>query len=259
MGFFNKSFNNSNPHEELKSIYIARDYNKIPVLPKEEKEVKKILANYRSMPTLVPKQYMDYLDNIKLVFGHIVMLWWIDNSYKKQIPRYFIYQYGIDFDLELKYLKELELVDSKNKLTKKGSAILDENEDIIRKHKARKSMHPNGEIDYYYEDKKVTENIKTFVSSGDFLEDQRLGASFEKNKDYDNAIKAYLSAIENAQTSEPGLPPPNPFMRLAIIYRKLKDREKEVAILKQGIELTKYPGAKTKHNKLVERLRKLES
>lgn len=259
MGFFNRLFNRSNPHEELKNIYRGNGYNKIPVLPKEEDEVNKILANYQSMPMLVPKEYMDYLKNTKLVFGHIVMLWWIDNHYKNQRPQYFIYQYGLDFDTELNYLKELELVDNKNELTKKGFVALNDNQDIIRKHKAKKSIHSNGKIEYHYSDEKATKNIKEFVSTGDFIGDQRIGSSFEKNKDYDNAIKAYYSAIENAKTTEVGQIPPNPFMRLAIIFRKLKDKEKEIAILKEGIELTKYPGAKTTHNKLVERLKKLES
>lgn len=259
MGFFNRLLKKSDSHEELKQIYINNGYNKIPALPKEENEVKKILANYQSMPMLVSKEYMDYLKNSELVFGHIVMLWWIDNHYKNQRPQYFIYQYGLDFNGELNYLKELKLINDKNELTQKGLAVLTSNEDIIRKHKADKSIHPDGEIEYHFSDEKVTKDIKEFISTGDFIGDQRMGSSFENNRDYDNAIKAYFSAIENAKTIELGQIPPNPFMRLAIIYRKLKDKEKEIAILKEGRKLTKYPGAKTTHNKLVERLKKLES
>lgn len=259
MGFFRSLFNKPKPHEELKNIYIENGYNKIPVLPKEEDEVNKILANYQSMPMLVPKEYMAYLKNTELVFGHIVMLWWIDNHYKEHKPQYFIYQYGLDFDSELNHFRKIELINDTNELTNKGLAVLASNEDIIRKHKAKKLIHPNGEIEYHYSDEKVTKNIKEFVSTGDFIGDQRIGSSFEKNKDYDNAIKAYFSAIENAKTTELGQVPPNPFLRLAIIFRKLKDKEKEIAILKGGIKLTKYPGAKTTHNKLVERLKKLES
>lgn len=259
MRFFKKIFNKSYPHEELKKLYIKNGYNKIPALPKEKNEVNKILANYQSMPMLVPKEYMIYLKNTKLVFGHIIMLWWIDNHFGKQIPQYFIYQYGLEFASELKYLQGLKLVDSNNKLTPKGIAIIAQNEEIIRKHKAKKAISQNGEIEYYYEDKKATENIEKFISSGDFLEDQRLGLSFEKNKDYNNAVKAYLSAIENAKNAESRLVPPNPFMRLAIIYRKLGDKEKEIAILKEGIHLTGYSGAKTTHNKLIERLEKIKA
>lgn len=235
MKYFNKLFKKINLHKNLKNIYIKNNYNKIPALPKEESEINKILTNYKSMPMLVPKEYMTYIDDVKLVFGHIVMLWWIDNHYKKEIPQYFIYQYGLDFETELKHLKKLNLIDNKNALTKRGLIILDDNKDIIRKHKAKKSIHLNGHIEYHFSDKLVTENIQHFVSSGDFLEDQKMGASFEKNKDYINAIKAYLAAIENSKVTELGEIPPNPFMRLAIIYRKLKNKDKEVAILKEGI------------------------
>lgn len=259
MNFFDKLFKKSNLHKELENIYIKNRYNKIPALPKKEDEVKKILSDYQSFPMLVPKEYMEYLDNSKLLFGHIVMLWWLDNHFKRQLPQYFIYQYGIDFDSELLFLKELKLIDDINLLTEKGLVTLNDNQEIIRKHKAKKSIPFNGRIEYFYEDEKITENIKKFTSTGDFLEDQRFGSSFEKNKDYENAIQAYLAAIENAKSTHTGSVPPNPFMRLAVIYHKLKNKEKEIAILKEGINFTKYPGAKTTHDKLVERLKKLES
>lgn len=107
--------------------------------------------------------------------------------------------------------------------------------------------------------KNIMKSPRVFRTSGDFVEDQKVGALFEKKQDYKNAIKAYYAAIENAQNSSDGVVPPNPFMRLAIIYRKLKDRDKEIEVLREGIRLTKYPDAKTKHKKLIERLEKLEN
>lgn len=258
MGFFSNLFSGTSPHQKLEELYKKLSYKKIPALPKETEEVEKILENYKTIPSvLVPKEYMESLRD-HLMFGHIVMLWWLSKTKRKQIPQYFLYDYGLDFEKELIFLRNNNYIDANNNLTKKGLEFLNAHKNIVRKHKAKKLINPDGSIkEYLYEDTEATKYIDNFVSNGDYLEDQRLGASFEKKKDYDNAIKAYKSAIKNAKLD--GYIPPNPFMRLAIIYRKLKDRDSEIAILKEGIALTKYPSAKTTHNKLVERLDKLLS
>ena len=52
---------------------------------------------------------------------------------------------GSTFDEEVDFLRRLGLIDSDNNLTQEGLVDLDSNEYIIRKHKAKKSIHPNGE------------------------------------------------------------------------------------------------------------------
>lgn len=248
------------PSEQLINVYKGKGYKRIPVLPNNDNEILKILNTYEAFPAaLVPKDYMEVVDKTNtLIWGNIVMLWWLDNVNRKNIPDYFIYQYGIDFNTELLHLKNKDLIDDNNKLTFKGKEILSHNEDIIKKHKAKKIFQPNGKIEYKFEGAEETKNITEFISDGDFLEDQRLGSSFEKNKDYKNAEKAYLSAIENGKADKDmQVGPPNAYYRLAIIYRKLGEFDKEIKILEKGIKDTNYKQATTTNNKLKDRLDKL--
>lgn len=96
-----------------------------------------------------------------------------------------------------------------------------------------------------------------FKSSGNYVLDQKIGRDFEMDNDYPNALAAYKSAIALCKKFKE-LPPPNAYLRMAIIYRKLDDREKEIAILKRAIKETAYPQARTTHGKLVDRLKKLD-
>ncbi|EMF0615461.1 tetratricopeptide repeat protein, partial [Enterococcus hirae] len=83
----------------------------------------------------------------------------------------------------------------------------------------------------------VKGKIIPFKSTGDFVEDQHVGYSYEQNKDYPNAIKAYESALKLALKDKmfSNCPPPNIFTRLAIIYRKQKDYSSEIKVLNQAL------------------------
>lgn len=75
-------------------------------------------------------------------------------------------------------------------------------------------------LTYDYNGDTKTTNRKKFVSSGHFVEDQKIGLEFEKIEDYENAIKAYNHALKLAKKTY-GFPhPPNIYKRLSIIYKK---------------------------------------
>lgn len=150
-------------------------------------------------------------------------------------------------------LREKNLIDVNNKLTEKGDEILEEHIAIVNRH--RKVPVENAmTITYYTPNGKKKKMLKgDFISSGDLIKDQMKGKAYEKIGDLDNAIKAYKSAIKLGETEIGGVPP-NPYMRLVIIYRKQKDREKEIEILEEGIKNASRNGGT--HGKLKERLKK---
>lgn len=95
---------------------------------------------------------------------------------------------------------------------------------------------------------------KTFHTSGDVVNDQHIGRDFERAGDYENAIKAYESAFRISLKNDiDPTPPPNIFMREAIIYRKLKMYEKEVETINRAIKYGTFQ-TKTTTDKLKNRL-----
>ncbi|QDJ24231.1 tetratricopeptide repeat protein [Pediococcus pentosaceus] len=78
-----------------------------------------------------------------------------------------------------------------------------------------------------------SESIPDFKSSGHANQDEHLGNAYEKVKDYNNAIKAYQSAFELQKGAT--VIPPRIFMRQAIAYRKLKQYDNEIDIIKTGL------------------------
>ncbi|MCS8572509.1 tetratricopeptide repeat protein [Pediococcus pentosaceus] len=78
-----------------------------------------------------------------------------------------------------------------------------------------------------------SESIPDFKSSGHANQDEHLGNTYEKVKDYNNAIKAYQSAFELQKGAT--VIPPRIFMRQAIAYRKLKQYDNEIDIIKTGL------------------------
>lgn len=257
MGLFDFLKTNSTPYRnKLERYYLENNYPNLPALPSEEEAKELIEGGYAGMGGLVPKENMKSLDN-GLLRGHIVMLWWINDVKRSNVPRYFIFEYGLDFNREVSVLQSKGYLENSKTLTTKGKALLDDNKQLIREHRATKSIDVDGKITYHFTDKESVENVSSFKSSGDFIKDQHLGKAFESNKDYENAIKAYKSAIRLAEKED--ITPPNPFYRLAVIYRKLKRKDDEIAILEEGIKKTNYPQAKTGHNRLVDRLEKLKA
>lgn len=267
MGFFdlfksktktnlNDNTTDDNLINDLKKRYIENKYDVIPYIPSHQ-VAEVLMRNTSFFGVLMPhKENMTYINDI-LIPGHIIMLWWLKETKRTQVPLYFIYEYGINFDNELVFLVNHGYVDENNTLTIKGEKVLSDNLGCVRNHKAVKA-YIGDSIQYYYKDAESVEGIVQFESNGDFLEDQRLGSGYEKIRDYDNAILAYKAAITNARMVDSPIPP-NPYIRLAIIYRKLNDQQNELDVIKEGIIETDYPQAATGHKKLVDRLIKLEN
>jgi len=252
--FFNK--NNRNYSNQLLKIYSDLGYLKMPKLPSED-ECKRILLEYKSFPaSLVGKNNMNDKCG-HLLRGHIILLWWLNNSRtdKNKIPSYFLYEYGIDFSNELSALESQGYICNFS-LTDKGIETIDKYEKVILEHKSTKIYSSDGNIKYHRSDKNIvfdnnSSTILDFSSSGSYLEDQRIGRAYERNGDYEKAIQAYYSAWKLAEKESINnhLPPPNIYERLAIIYRKQKDYLNEIKIMSKAVE--DYPNDRFK-----ERLKK---
>lgn len=110
---FNKWFNFANYQKRLRRLYITKRYRIIPEIPSEE-ESKRILENYKSFPfSLVPKEYMDPIKfkDLNLLRGEIVELWWITSRKNiSNVPKYFLYEYGINYSETVDKLHNLETV-----------------------------------------------------------------------------------------------------------------------------------------------------
>lgn len=264
MSFFNWLFSKISPHshnsntyrKQLYVYYKEEGYKVIPEIPSEE-DSERILEQMEVFPsTKVPKQYMNPLSN-GLLRGEIILLWWLNKprTNKTNPPRYLLYKYGINVQNHLLSLEKEGYITPNKKLTQKGSKLLERNTQIIREHKAVKGYESNGDITYIFSDKKVAEDMGKFKSSGNLVKDQFIGKSFEKVKDYKNAIKAYHSAYSLSLKDKDfkDSPPPNIFNRLAIIYRKFKQYEKEVNIIQEALRY--YPENKS----FLDRLEKAKS
>ncbi|MDV7719026.1 hypothetical protein GA840_04075 [Pediococcus ethanolidurans] len=138
--------------------------------------------------------------------------------------------------------------------TSEGLLLLDTHEQIIREHKAKKSVDSNDNIKYYFTDAESVEKEYKFKSTGDFVLDQNKGLAYEHSQNYTSAIEAYESAFK-LSIKDPCGPPPNIFFREAIIYRKLKEYDKEVAIIELGIKY-ETSSSKTATARLRQRLPK---
>lgn len=234
-GFFSKKEELGKYQKQLKNYYVKSGYEVIPVLP-EEDDAKRVLDNASmSTTSFAYKEYMKYVDR-KLLRGHIVLLWWLNHptTNKENPPKYFLFVYGIDFNEALKDLEKEKLIDGNRNLTKRGEEKLRKYHQLIREHKAKKIVDHDDKVIYSFDDNELTKDVGKFESSGDVVEDQMIGRSFERNKDFDNAILAYKSAYNLSKKSEifSDDPPPNIFNRLSIIYRQQKKYDEEISILK---------------------------
>lgn len=241
----------------MKEFYKRWGYQVLPELP-EEIECNKILENHQSLPSMiVRKEYMNFIEN-GLIRGDIILLWWI-NTKKKQNkkPQYFLYKYGLNVNKEIEKLqKNYYIVFSKDRyiLTNKGKNMLTKYNKIVQEHRSPyTTIDLQGNIDYH-----LVKLTKKFKSTGDCVNDQHVGREYERQNDYLNAIKAYNSA-EKIAINDPNesVPPPNIYRRLAIIYRKLKDYDSEIKVIKTGLKY--YPNNSKFQDRLIkaEKLKKI--
>lgn len=118
-----------------------KDYPEIPYIAEDrEKE-------WFGMAAMFPQSLVDRKTMIRygdgLLPGHVYMLYWM-NKYKRKnrkVPRYFEFDYGINFEKEREFLIEKGYVDENLNLTKKGeNAILQHNEVVEARHPKSKNI-----------------------------------------------------------------------------------------------------------------------
>lgn len=241
---FNKWFNFANYQKRLRRLYITKRYRIIPEIPSEE-ESKRILENYKSFPfSLVPKEYMDPIKfkDLNLLRGEIVELWWITSRKNiSNVPKYFLYEYGINYSETVDKLHNLDLLTSDNQLTQLGRSLIKNSAQIIREHKAAKSINEDGKIEYssdkdvhgnFFEVKRVRyPRKKTEEKLDDYFCHSNLRIQYLWNiKKYNQCEKEALEQISRGNKY------PLIYQILAQLYRKSKLYEKEADILKQGIQ-----------------------
>lgn len=119
--------------EKLEQDYREDGYDKIPYIASEG-DANDLLKQIKVSNTLLPhKSYMTFINDDKLVFGHVIMLWWVKNVNRKRAPKFFSQEYGLNYKEEFEWLKGNGYVDE-NTLTSKGEEILSRHPDIIEHH-----------------------------------------------------------------------------------------------------------------------------
>lgn len=109
------------------------DYPEQPYISNERKEDWIEKAELFPKQCIIPKSMMErYSDG--LLPGHIYMLYWLDKYTNKNVPAYFEYKYGLDFDKERTYLRENGYLDAMHKPTQKGEEAITKHFDVIQDH-----------------------------------------------------------------------------------------------------------------------------
>lgn len=123
--------------EKLEQDYREDGYDKIPYIASEG-DANDLIKQIKLSNMLLPhKSYMMFINDDKLVFGHIVILWWVKEVNRKRMPKFFSQEYGLNFREELKWLKTLDFIDEENVMTQKGEDMLNSHTDIIEHHKKK--------------------------------------------------------------------------------------------------------------------------
>lgn len=113
------------------------DYPEIPYIsddrPKDWIEKAKCFPKQSIVQKSIMKRYAD-----GLLPGHIYMLYWLKKYTNKNVPSYFEYKYGINFEKEKTYLYEKGYIDSINKPTEKGEKAIKKHYKIIENHSPKR-------------------------------------------------------------------------------------------------------------------------
>lgn len=237
-------FNFTNNRKKLRRLYTLKKYQTIPEIPSEE-ESKRILENYKNFPSsLVPKEYMNTIQfkNLQILRGEIIELWWITSRKNiSNVPKYFLYEYGINYSKTVKKLHNLDLLTPDNKLTQLGHTLIKNSAQIIWEHKAAKSISKDGKVEYSY-DKDVNGNFfevkriryprkKTEEKMDNYFYYSQSRIQYLWNiKQYDQCEKEALEQISRGNKY------PTIYEILAKLYRRNKAYKQEACILKQGIQ-----------------------
>lgn len=201
------------------SISHYKDYPEEPYIS-PDRDIKKWLEQTEMFPdqSFVKREMMIRNDD-GLLPGHVYMLYWLNKFTNKEIPLYFEYRYGIDFNRELSILIDLRLIDQNKNVTNEGIRIIEKYKSIIDDHN-----DPDGEK------RKLTNIVKNKklknIDAYDAFELYKIGEELYKQEQYDESEK-YLLASVKKNNDAPAL-----YRRLAILYRKQKRYQDEIDILK---------------------------
>lgn len=197
------------------------DYTEKPYISKDRELNTNWLEQIELFPaqSLVSKSMMTRY-NDGLLPGHVYMLHWLKKYTNKHVPVYFEYRYGINFEKEKIYLiKNGYLKD--NKPTEKGEQALLNHRNVVENH-----VLDSGHNRYIQEAMKSNPSSEP---SKDMVDNNLRGIGFEKQKNIEAAIRLYEYNVEH------GFEGSHPYERLVIIYRRLKDYDNEIRIIKSAL------------------------
>lgn len=138
MGLFDSLWGNT--QAPTKQDIYNRYYSDYPELPyiSNDRNVSEWLEKMQMFPkqNTIPKSIMKrYADD--LLPGHVYMLYWLKRYTNKEVPAYFEYKYGIDFDKEKLFLEKNGYLEN-NKPTEKGKKAIQKHKTVIEKHSTKK-------------------------------------------------------------------------------------------------------------------------
>ncbi len=205
-----------------------RDYPESPYVS-PDRDMKDWNKKVSMFPDMMVKREMMIRDDDGLLPGHVYMLYWINKYKNKEIPVYFEYKYGINYNKELEYLKKRDLIDAQNMLTSSGNTVIANNKKIIEDH-----SDPTGQKRALTK-KVVTQNYRE-PEAYDAFSLYTIGNELYHQQEYEEAEK-YLLASVNKNNDAPAL-----YNRLAILYRKQKRYQDEIDILERGKSILRDAG-----------------
>ncbi|MBW8350732.1 tetratricopeptide repeat protein [Bacillus sp. IITD106] len=198
-----------------------KDYPEQPYIS-SDRDIKVWLEQAETFPDQsFVKREMMIRNEDGILPGHVYMLYWLSKYINKEIPLYFEYKYGINFNEEVFYLIDLKLIDQDKNITNKGRKIIDKYKAIIEEH-----SDPDGQK------RKLTNIVRNKeykdINYYDAFELYKIGEELYKQGQYSESEK-YLKASVKKNNEAPAL-----YRRLAILYRKQKRYQDEINILEYG-------------------------
>lgn len=112
-------------------------YPEIPYIAVDREGYWIHMAEMFQTHSVIPKSMMTRYDD-DLLPGHVYMLYWLGKYTKKEVPAYFEYKYGVDFEEEQKVLREYGFLDENNKPTIKGLQAIEAHHEVIENHSPKK-------------------------------------------------------------------------------------------------------------------------
>lgn len=237
------------------------DYPELPYIS-DKRNIQNWLEQMEKSPKLniIPKKMMTRFSD-GLLPGHICMLHWLRQHTNESIPSYFEYVYGIDFEKEKKYLLDQGyLIPDCSKPSSAGEKAIQQHYDVIKNleptnRRLKRKSHAVDRAEQSAKDKSVKH--ESVVPSSDMVDNNLRAIDFEKQGDIDSAIMLYEYNVQHRFEGN------HPYDRLAIIYRKRKEYDKEAEVLETAIEVFTHdvspsrPDKEKKLSKFKERLSKV--